>query len=123
MSRRAVTEAPTERMCKGGCSEVALPIERFYSRGVSASGVKLYDHLCKVCTCAAEKIRYARRPLRPKREKHDSRTTCRELSGYDLIPCELCGLRGHRPGDPEKCASAHGERSTGMGARGEEWAL
>ncbi len=26
-----------------------------------------------------------------------------KLNASDLVPCVRCGLRGHEPGDPEKC--------------------
>lgn len=40
------------------------------------------------------------------------------LGPYDETPCRLCGLRGHLPGDPDRCLDIGEHRSTGMGNQG-----
>ncbi len=123
MSKPLLTEPPGPRVCRGGCSPEIQPLENFYARGLSANGYRTHDNLCKVCTRAAEKKRYAALPKGPRKKVGGYMPPGKPLWGWDVVPCDKCGLRGHPPGDPEKCAGATKERSTGLGARGEEWAL
>lgn len=129
--RLPVESVPDTRVCRGGCSSEPQPIANFYRGGLSANGIQLYQHLCKPCCVDKEKKRYHARPAdqrRRAREKpendNDTPEPTHGLTFADLHPCRDCGLRGHIPGDEDRCSVAQrNNRSTGMGSRGMDWAL
>jgi hypothetical protein len=114
--------APTERLCKAGCDPLPQPIGNFYSRTSNVRDVKLYDHVCKKCLCAREKTRYAGLPKGPAKPRGGAQRRMKDLRGCDVVACKDCGLRGHFPGDADKCAAIQ-NNSTGLGGRGIEWTL
>ena len=63
---------------------------------------------------------FAREAKREKRTAgRPTGAICKELSGVDLVPCKVCGLRGHEPGDREKCigSSQLMQRRSGLGGQ------
>jgi len=70
-------------------------------------------HTCKVCR--AEK----------RRQIEAARVVTRgeKLRPIDLVPCKACGLRGHKPGDPNKClgSSQLYQRGAGGAGLGSQW--
>jgi hypothetical protein len=64
--------------------------------------------VCKVCRSERRREAASARVL----------TGDEKLKAIDLVPCSVCSLRGHEPGDPDKCLGSSKLYQRGAGGAG-----
>lgn len=126
--KQRITEAPAERACaRPDCEAPGIkPISEFYARGFSVEGFRIYDHVCKKCTCKRMAANWAKKPKGPAKPRGGHQERMKPLELRDILACTHCGLRGHAANDNDggvyRCPKRQ-PLETGIGGWGKDWAL